>query len=1102
MASSRMDDGGPATAKRGDEEGDHGVDCVVIGEEAEFLLGPLLARAAAAAQQPPPHVWRANGACDPRPGSCADPGGGGAAARPPPPAPLGLRVWGGYDAWSHRGPTGGSRSWVRVVVTVIQSVGDVLAPATKRQLAHLYSTEGEEGQETAEGAEAEGGGGGTRGGHPRGWGRGRGRDWGQCGATVFDCVQGPPCRDEAAGPGKGSHLGRTLGYKMYTRKLIRWDETRDAESLAGLISEILETSRYNGGVTASHGHSGHSPLPLSFAPGETIDIAEMAPSTVRYMLELFQEPSSESEVQEVGAEGKHIPVVNFKGLALQRWIQMRNWPAVQEMILTNALKRKDVDLSDLHMDSVPDELRGLCLSYSYPFSGGGEIILYKPGYDIAEMLEKNVSKEETPVSHNWMLLCKALPEKTLKWTEFLRLAKKKGVGTSNKEHIDEIDLSLCCEFLSDAGAIIHFRHSQFQSNSRLKDMVVCQPLWFNDLMAAAKEYASGDSFLSLLSQMSQYANIMLSRQGDSLRELMLELDLMFMTNNSPRPYLSFSFLPAPSPSIFHCRLNKIWEDRCQCPDDQRDIVNGRSIDFRCPLIEGLVSKVMTMLCHLPDVTVNLYWKTGMWLSKTFSTKESPISQRLLITYPGYKNNSFDVIMLTTFLKGEEPHWKCNLMAIVISWMENFVRERHLSQAVYSYPCPICLSELVQTPFMLLPDGAEGQVLPPQFHFFSVDQAQLTGGFTTCNFICKQGNRANSGTPVHFTDLVPERDFLTVTPGGPTSAAVVGTKRRQINGYAAATEDGSPRITLPMANCLRAIPTHPNVVKVLGSCILQTTNRLSLVTEAVTLTIPPCFKGIFEDILGLIPQAIELSNFLEMCVTHVATQTSDRIQQLTTLEKIFPMSLRAKILRNVASGLQHLHNQNPPLVIHGEMPADPGRILVTSLDESDSGPWAKVVPAANVVDRFTHCSTKDDVRNFGILVYRVMEPLADFVEIQLANSIHTSTATTNTKTTATTTSTTARPNHAARRYDDSSVGFVNTGPTIALLPIPHDDVHILVGTAHPLMQLQPTVTTTATPSFSEPTTSMPDWARQVITCCWSPVTPSMSRILNVWDHCEP
>ncbi|KAH3759275.1 hypothetical protein Pelo_8901 [Pelomyxa schiedti] len=118
----------------------------------------------------------------------------------------------------------------------------------------------------------------------------------------------------------------------------------------GLFRSILETARLPGyGLPQLQFlHSSQKCIESVLPPGTGLEIMRMSPSTVRSkFLPIFSEPNC------LGGPNRMLVY------ALKRWIQVKNWPAVTELILAKAMQISRVKLDGLNLKSVPEQLSGI-----------------------------------------------------------------------------------------------------------------------------------------------------------------------------------------------------------------------------------------------------------------------------------------------------------------------------------------------------------------------------------------------------------------------------------------------------------------------------------------------------------------------------------------------------------------------------------------------------------------------------------------------------------------------------------------------------------------------------------------------------------------------
>ncbi|KAH3743574.1 hypothetical protein Pelo_15032 [Pelomyxa schiedti] len=283
--------------------------------------------------------------------------------------------------------------------------------------------------------------------------------------------------------------------------------------------------------------------------------------------------------------------------------------------------------------------------------------------------------------------------------------------------------------------------------------------------------------------------------------------------------------------------------------------------------------------------------------------------------------------------------------------------------------------------------------------------------------------------------------------------------------------------------------------------LETLNNRSG-TELAATVIPAQFS----EILGQgLPQHITLEHLLTRLLEKGNGTTS-------VLDQVIPSRLRCKILRDVAQGLGGINglglHTRDPAVVHGRISSS--CILVLSLDDSGTGPWAKIMDSdrsctvlsdqtripespfsladlkfvAPEVISHLFFDTKADVWSFGMTCSLTMDPLNQPFTHITSNRKYMCTD----YTSPTTTSSTA--SHNRNKYR------LGLNPLIV-------SRHLLRGDITPFPPSPPS------PSLDGGGTHNVDVLRrlvmQVASLCLCPnpkSRPPMANIVKIWDYFQP
>ncbi|KAH3767601.1 hypothetical protein Pelo_520 [Pelomyxa schiedti] len=729
---------------------------------------------------------------------------------------------------------------------------------------------------------------------------------------------------------------------------------------------------------------------------------------------------------------------------------------------------------------------------------------------VDQLLERIARETTRPVSPRWIAFSKRLrvvPESIIKWIDFVRLAVSCGVGVPSRCGTKaEVDLEMCCDFLSDTGSIIHFRHPLWSNSSHpnLSQFVLLNPEWFNRLSSDLTQAVSGisaDRFHALTGRsppaqcfdnMADSAKKILWDVQDRTRQpgisswmssLLQELHLAFMCDNVLN--LSFCLLPGQLGTGF-MTLRKLWgpitgnvSGNPPRPSKDKIIVSGRS--FRLENVHGsLFTELMNMVAQI-GVQPEVFWETALWVSK----KCEGVTQDLLLTSeePG---GSLCMFMRTTFSSSDEasgsPAFEANLGAHVLMWLNRFFQVNNLS-AVQFFPCPFCLKNALYS---------ENSAT---LHFFKEGDVLMAALHGKRNLKCPK--QEGDEPLVKLIDIAPE--FFNLMIG--TLPSVSGSFGQTI--YEGERALYAAQTVLPVISVLREISKHPRELVSYTGAHLRDEAKLWVISEPLSLSLPP--NNLSPEVIAQTFLRNSPLNLRELLMMRPSTEVSLFIGSLLT------MSLREKILRDVAKALDCLHSQHPPLV-HDGLFLEDGCIWITSLQESGgtTGPWAKFgffgcLPPREHPETTSHKSNnnshhhtphnsfpeppsatatgtgtpgtgdpKTDVWNFGVLVHQLVHhPANPLVEMQVtaghrpAGKFHPSHPAV------------PHPQCETIRVEPQRVGTVaavKTGCTIV-------------------------------PMFTGDTTTMitPEWAKQVMTSCWTvdpSSRPTMSSLLKLWNHISP
>ncbi|KAH3756563.1 hypothetical protein Pelo_11674 [Pelomyxa schiedti] len=766
----------------------------------------------------------------------------------------------------------------------------------------------------------------------------------------------------------------------------------------------------------------------------------------------------------------------------------------------------------------------------------------RPVESIANLLHDIANQESMPVPKSWLDLSTVICKQkgySLRWAEFVALAKRCGLG---KNHTDKQkqwqEIQICCDYLSDIGTLIHFRHKYFGFDSSL---VVVHPDFFLNLLkeipgaVGNMEYPFQEFYHRSTGAHIEAAKEIRCSKGFPLDAALLEkLEILIGSQ------LSFFFLPTgiPTQDCNQEELASFWRVP-PTTEGTKSVFNGREIKFTF-LLNKEFSRVMASLCNLPEITPLLFWRDGILISSTRSAEYDPkrVSQRLVMTHTddGEHTTTIDICMHTIFKQEEGPQqlsWSHNLMSTVLDVL---LWNRAPTIQSEMIPCPHCLLSSAQS--CPTPIQFTAPALPPRMkNFTRAEVVERLLGSGREHLTCKR----DGTTSVSVWDCAPDlldrgysvfldaNDIIFTSPSEMTTKSTTRRTEAEEPTTMAKWRGHLVRVVKGMrdVNCARkahisSIPEHPKVAKFIGLFLDKERDSVGKVMECSIPRVPTHL----EEALGA-ESMIRLNNtpflgpLLKICI-----QKGNGL----LLDQVLSMTLREKILKDIAHGLCHLHGLVPPVIAN----LDIGNVLVISLDESQPGPFVKIGDyictqternstrpcwsPEEAAEGTSLLNTQTDVWRFGVLTHRLVYPLESSVELQI--NLH------------------PPPGDSSSKFGTS---FHHIHSTMHHHPAPHSPNNgprprtqrvklRQLGTALSILQRPPGSTTTITPTntqhqhqhqqhhaqpqqfisgffpLSSTTTTTPTprccWAQQLMTCCWMPDPshrPSIHNLLDIWNY---
>ncbi|KAH3763971.1 hypothetical protein Pelo_4187 [Pelomyxa schiedti] len=565
-----------------------------------------------------------------------------------------------------------------------------------------------------------------------------------------------------------------------------------------------------------------------------------------------------------------------------------NNPKLSEL-MRNLLVFEDITAFFLHMGSAN--------GWHYNNKSQGMMETYPIVPALLESIRDQVCDDGIPQSipESWMMLNKQITQSrdkvrtnSMTWTQFVETAKRHGVSTM-------VEIEKCAEFLADIGTIIHFRypfwllsqgHPGAAPDTGLSSLVIVEPRSFlAQLIQEIRRFWHKQHTFDGLIGVPTHPN------EAAVQSILVEFgdihNLLSYSHPSIKEHLSL--LPivakgAPSSTLEDLRA----ETSLPIPRQ----LNGRSIKFPA-FTQDLFFKLISGISrHLPW-SPKFLWGDAFAVFNACSHPGTPQPDRqvlLLITFSGdtlsicirSECNEHWTQPQQQSLWGSLMHTIYNLHPSSSSRFEE--SETPLLPVVELFPCPHCLLAGDSSPEKWAHNGKLSALRPSPFYFTKDDilravkngESQLT---------CGSGNGKS--------------DLAAVAPN------LVALHQDEDEGRGLS-----------------------ELVTLLKEMMLQAHSG----SNKKTKTPPSTSMGALSCYNIDIKKGINLGELLSLLIEKGNGTTS-------ILDQVLPISLRLKMLKDVACALNQFHKSTKPPNVHAKISHD--SIIVLSMDESQTGPWAQI-----------------------------------------------------------------------------------------------------------------------------------------------------------------